>query len=278
MNNLVSAGMRRLWKSKVFYLCLAAAMLLSAINTVSTIRNAIEYADDGYTIDIDESFFSFLPTLPIFISAFTSLFIGTEYSDGTIRNKVTVGRKRKDIYLYTLVVAEVMALILLAASYAVNLVGLICFKSFKMGMGQLLTYLCLSVLLICASTALLVTLAMLCHKKAAGAVAPLLLTVLTIVGSSVIYARLDEPPTIQGYEMTVNGQIVLEEPHPNRYYVSGFKRDVYYFIHDFLPVGPMLAMANLEVHAPLASAVYSLLITVASTGLGIMAFGKKDLK
>lgn len=278
MSNLVSAGMRRLWKSKVFYLCLAAAVLLSAINMISTIRNAIEYADDGYTIDIDESFFSFLPTLPIFISAFTSLFIGTEYSDGTIRNKVIVGHKRKDIYLSSLIVSEAVAMMLLAASYAVNLIGLICFKSFKMGIGQLLTYLGLSVLLIWASTALLVTLAMLCHKKAAGAVAALLLTVLAIVGSSMIYARLDEPPTIQGYKMTVNGQIVLEEPHPNRYYVSGFKRDVYYFIHDFLPVGPMLAMANLEVHAPLASAVYSVLITVASTGLGIMAFGKKDLK
>ncbi len=278
MSNLISANMRRLWKSKVFYLCLAAAMLLSAINMISTIRNAIEYADEGYTIDIDESFFSFLPTLPIFISAFTSLFIGTEYSDGTIRNKVTVGRTRKDIYLSTLFVAEVMALILLAASYAVNLVGLICFKSFKMGMGQLLTYLGLSALLICASTALLVTLAMLCHKKAVGAVAALLLTVLAIVDSAMIYARLDEPPTIQGYEMTVNGQIVLEEPHPNRYYVSGFKRDVYYFIHDFLPVGPMLAMANLEVHAPLASALYSVMIIIGCTWTGIKLFERKDLK
>lgn len=278
MSNLVSAGMRRLWKSKVFYLCLAAAMLLSAINTVSTIRNAIEYADDGYTIDIDESFFSFLPTLPIFISAFTSLFIGTEYSDGTIRNKVIVGHKRKDIYLSSLIVSEAVAMMLLAASYAIDFMGLFYFKGFKIGMGQLLTYLGLSVLLICASTALLVTLVMLCHKKAAGAVAAIMLTLLVIIFSSMIYMALEEPPMVQGYELGADGKIALTEPQPNPGYVSGLQRELYYFIHDFLPVGPMLAMANLEVHAPLASAVYSLLITVASTGLGIVAFGKKDLK
>lgn len=278
MSNLISANMRRLWKSKVFYLCLAAAMLLSAINMISTIRNAIEYADEGYTIDIDESFFSFLPTLPIFISAFTSLFIGTEYSDGTIRNKVTVGRTRKDIYLSTLFVAEVMALILLAASYAVNLVGLICFKSFKMGMGQLLTYLGLSALLICASTALLVTLAMLCHKKAAGAVAAIMLTLLVTIISSMIYMALEETPVVQGCELSVGGQLVLSEPHANPGYVSGLQRDIYYFIHDFLPSGPMMSMANLEVHAPLASALYSVMIIIGCTWTGIKLFERKDLK
>lgn len=47
---------------------------------------------------IDSAFFSVAIYIGIILSVFCSLFIRTEYSDGTIRNKLIVGQKRSAVY------------------------------------------------------------------------------------------------------------------------------------------------------------------------------------
>ena len=48
---------------------------------------------------IDNGFFGCALFIGIVMAVFCSLFIGTEYSEGTIRNKIIIGQKRGTVYL-----------------------------------------------------------------------------------------------------------------------------------------------------------------------------------
>lgn len=66
----------------------------------------------GYTNTIDNSFFGCAFFIGIIMAVFCSLFIGTEHSDGTVRNKIIVGQKRDAIYLSSLISCSIVAIIL----------------------------------------------------------------------------------------------------------------------------------------------------------------------
>ena len=53
-----------------------------------------------------------LQVVGILISIFYSLFLGTEYNDGTIRNKLIVGHKRETIYLASFITGTVAVTII----------------------------------------------------------------------------------------------------------------------------------------------------------------------
>lgn len=64
----------------------------------------------------DSSFFSYGLLTPVLLAVLTAFFVGTEYSDGTMRNKLIAGHGRRDIYLANLVVC-IAAGMLLSLAY-----------------------------------------------------------------------------------------------------------------------------------------------------------------
>lgn len=60
----------------------------------------------------DTIFFSFSLLTGILLSAFISLFIGTDYSDGTMRSKLVIGHTRYGIYLSGLITCTAAGLLM----------------------------------------------------------------------------------------------------------------------------------------------------------------------
>ena len=52
----------------------------------------------GEEYTLDALFFNFMTWIGIVMAVFIGLFQGTEYGDGTIRNKLIIGLPRKEIY------------------------------------------------------------------------------------------------------------------------------------------------------------------------------------
>ena len=98
MRKLMRANFYRLWKSRVFWICVAASFLISA-----AFRLAKQYPSQEMP-SLDEMYLQIFPMLPLIHGVFAGLFLGTEYQDGTLRNKVTVGHTRGEIYLSFLAV------------------------------------------------------------------------------------------------------------------------------------------------------------------------------
>ena len=86
MGNLLSAGVYRLLRSKVFYVCLAAMFLLE-IFFLQGAAGDRTYWNEG----LESSYFLYTLLLPFAAAAFCGLFFGAEYSSGTLRNKFTAG-------------------------------------------------------------------------------------------------------------------------------------------------------------------------------------------
>lgn len=281
MSKLLSAGFSRLWKNKVFWggvLLMAGYLVLVLVhNYRQTLQLADEFLQER-TVD------TYLTGCFLLIGAFTAifaaLFLGTEYSDGTIRNKLIAGHSRASVYLSSLILCVSASLIVCAVTSLFTFaVGVPLFGMpaqpqavlWKFAAGILLTVSFSGIFTLCA---------MLIHSKP-------ILSVVCVVGffgllfaAIYIYNCLSAPEFISGaYEMTVNGEIVPQEPYPNPGYLRGAARSVYEFFNDFLPTGQSLQIASFNpLSTPLLLLSYSALITLGTTLAGILLFRRKDLK
>lgn len=286
MSRLLSAGFARMFKNRLFWMLTGFMFLLGVAIPVSDYGSVVRAIAKGYAAEMDiKSVFFQYPAVIGFVSAvFTGLFLGEEYNSGAIRNKLIVGHRRKDIYLSGLIfsacAAAVMCLAYILACCAVGIPLLGGFEG--VGAGWVIVIVLCTLLMTCAYGAIYTLIAMLCQSKSATAVICLVLMTVMFLAGSIIQSRLAEPEFYDGYAMydAEIGQIVVqEEPEPNPSYVGGNTRVVLEFLDKFLPMGQSIHYSNMDPGArPWEMPLYSLIIIVATTGIGMMSFKKKDIK
>ena len=97
-----------------------------------------------------------------------------------------------------------------------------------------------------------------------------------IIAGTYINARLQEPETYSSYSYSIGGENTnIEEKNPD--YLEGTQRKVYQFLYDFLPGGQVVQCASMEAENPKLLAVYSSIIFVITTAVGMVLFCKKDI-
>lgn len=118
MSRLLVSTLFRMLKKVVFWffiLCMFSYGVYSASNIAS------EACEE---VVLDGCLFEGLPLMGLVSAIFTSLFIGSEYSDGTIRNKLVVGHSRMRIYLANLIVCSIASILIsLAYTAGVFVIG-----------------------------------------------------------------------------------------------------------------------------------------------------------
>lgn len=102
MSKLLRANFVRLFKNKPLYLCVC-------IQVVMTFFNIFPYRNDFI---IENIFYGNSIVSMLFSAVFVPLFLGTEHSDKTIRNKIISGHTRFEIYSASFVSAAVGVLII----------------------------------------------------------------------------------------------------------------------------------------------------------------------
>lgn len=277
MRKLLSANFSRLRRDKVFWICLAAVLILSVVLTLSTCREASSGLYD-YDYFLDDAYFNLAPLIGLFIAIFTSLFMGTEYSDGTVRNKIIVGHTRLGIYLANFAVCFSAGLAFTATWLIGGLIGIPFLGTWQLGAQGLAQYVLIAIFLAVAWTGIMVLISTVSTNKALTAVGTILIFFVLIIAATAIYNRLEEPETISGMMMTVDGTIQMSDPEPNPLYISGAARTVWEWILNIIPTGQGILMANHEIAHPIIELVGSALITISTTLLGIFAFRRKNLK
>lgn len=281
MRNLLSANFLRLRKSFVFWLGMAFMLGMSLLAVFTMYREAL--SDSGYQPHIDNILFSGAQFLPVVAAAFIGLFIGTEYSDGTIRNKIVAGRSRAVIYLANLITCSAaLVLMHLVTLLVIVAVGFPLVGNVEQSSQTLLLLTGISLVTVLAVSALFLLLAMLVTKKSVAAVAAVLLSFGLLMAAMTINFRLQEPEYYSSYSTTIgeNGEALAGEQtlQRNPKYLEGTKREIYVFLNDFLPSSQFLQLSQQELTSSVRLPLYSLVILVGCTACGIAAFGRKDLK
>lgn len=284
MNRLFVSTFFRMLKKITFWILLICMFAYG----VYSASNAASEAKAGFALD--GCFFEFVPFMGLAAAILTSLFVGSEYSDGTIRNKLVVGHSRMRIYLVNLIVCSIASLLISLAYIA----GILVVSNAKG--GELLTETSVVIMcLICGSlvsvafTSIMTMLAIFNTNKAGNVVVSMLLSLVFLTASSFIYQRLGEPEIYDNY-VSVNevGIPTRVEQLPNPQYIDGTPRAVLEIVNDLLPSGQAMQLADAFdaggiVNKDIKTVSYrwlgySMVVIVFTSGFGIILFRKKEIQ
>jgi hypothetical protein len=278
MSKLLSANIMRLWKEKVFRIVIAVVFTLGAVIPISIKINEIRF---GVFNSIDPVFGQFAMFIGVVLAIFCSFFVGKEYSDGTIRNKIICGKKRADIYLANFVTCTAVSIMLCIAFFLPYLgLGIPLLGSFHME-KEIVFWLFLTVIFLSIAFASIYNLiSMLSTSKSVTASVCILLTFLFLFMGFQLKGMLNQPEIIDGTAYDENGAAYKEvEDFPNPEYLQGGERQVAMFLFNLMPGGQVAQCVGRGTGGSLSHLpIYSLSVILITTGIGVFVFKKKDLK
>lgn len=281
MRKLLHADFVRLWKSRIFWIGIAFTVGIGVLASTTQYREMLSIP--GYHPHFDDVLFSNCEFMPIVAAVFIGLFIGTDYSDGTIRNKLIVGHARVAVYASNLIVCTVALFIMHLANIAtVVAIGFPLVGNMLMPVQMLLKLGAISMVTVVALSSLFLLMSMLINNKASACVAAVLLSFVMVMGSVVVDNRLREPEYYDAYSLTYTDdtgeqQEVHEEQEKNPNYITGTEREVYTFLYDSIPSCQMLQIAQQTPQHPERLPLYSLAVVAVTTACGVFFFRRKNL-
>lgn len=275
MRNLLSVGLFRMVRSKLFYILLALTALVMAYVYYNTYR--VQLGPDFSQLDL--YFFQFINANIVSAAVFCPLFLSSEYGDGALRNKLMVGRTRPQIYLANLAVnclygtAACLAAVVTGLCVGVPLLGW--FQN--AGPGKIMLYVLLALATTWVCAALYTFLSMVVASRGVAITLCILLAFGLILLGQYLYLALSQEEVLTALFYTDTGEMAVSE-QPNPAYLTGFARQVYQFFYELTPGGQAYQILGMSAQSPLRMLGYSGLVFVLVTGLGLAIFQKKDVK
>lgn len=288
MIKLFHSNMSRLFHSKVF----KAGEIFSVGYAIfalagSYISNRNVYGDEfekqlknGHLLD--NLPLALALAFPIILAVVIGFFIGTEYSDGTIRNKLIAGHSRISIYIANMLTTYIASILIFLTSVIVIYAGGIpLYGNTSLPFHEYLK--AIGVILIAgfAFCSLNTLLCMSIQSKAVGSVTVIILTSVMFMAMMTINSRLNSPEYYDDYSYTDEQSTAIQVVKvKNPHYLSGKKREIYEKISNFLPYTHMYFLVQ-NVSLPDKPYVFPLnsgIMILITTAAGTIIFKKRDLK
>ena len=291
MRDLLRANFSRLFRSWVL---LGAALVMvggAVAICIGAYHNMVLYNEPGYTEPLDQVLFQAEQALGGAAAIVLSLFVGAEYSSGTIRNQLMVGESRETVYLagYLTCAGAAFILFMLPSLTALAL-------------GRVAPDTILIAFFVGAMTCLLYAaifhfIAVVCGSRTWAAIISLLLAAALLLAAVKFSQALEQGPytmqlvpeefstskeaySIEGVAEDMFDGLVMETvPNPN--YLSGGKREAVQFFYDMNPAGQTTQLARLS-EQDILHPVRIVLLDVGLSAIlclgGIWLFQRKDIK
>ena len=298
MRNLLQANLFRLFRSWVFWGAMLVMVGGALAVCIGAYHDMVLYNEPGYMEPLDKTLFRAEQALGITAAIVVSLFVGTEYSGGAIRNKLVVGKSRITVYLAGyLACAGVVLLLFLVSSLAALALGSVLFSAPSAASGTIMTAFFVGAMICLLYGAVFYFIAVICGSRVWAAIFSILLAVALLMAASELSQALEQGPytmqlvpeefstskeaySIDGVAEDMFDGLVMETvPNPN--YLSGEKREIVQLFYDINPAGQTTQLARLSEQ----DILYPLRIILLDAGLsavfalgGIWIFRRKDIK
>ena len=283
MSKLLRANFVRLRKMKSFWIGMAVLVFYGLFIGWDTVSAIESHGWETRAVDIYQTTCSTTLVFGLVISIVCSLFVGTEYSDGVIRNKLATGQKRTVVYLADFITCMVMSVLLAVVQYTVcGVYAVAAMGTELVDWSYLFSLAAVGCLMVMAYAAIFTFVSMLNSNKTHGVIINMLLYFGIILFSSYLYSNLRQPELMEApVSMSVVNDSQIEttvELLENPYYLEGTKREIYQFLYDFLPGGQGNQVAGVEAEKPGLLMGYSALLTISMNIAGVLLFRRKDIK
>ena len=281
MANLLSANFYRLFRSKVFYVGILAAVVVEVYSLLTGYQSTLLGG-----LGLENKFFLYPILLVIEMPAFCGLFFGAEYSGGTLRSKLIAGIPRWKLYAANLVTGAVVSLAFSATAIVTGLaLGFLLIGGFQLETGILAGYFLCSLAVGVASAAFAAMVALLVPNRAIGLVIGVLVAFSLLFVGQYLVQGLAQPELTREHEPVLQNGVVVgyasspDAPMvPNPRYVGGALRTVYTFLLHFMPMGQCFLVSFLGLEEPWKLMVGAALFTALAAAAGLILFQKKDVK
>ena len=280
MKNLLSAEFSRLFKNRLFHGLLISAFLFGTGMQLYIYFGSLK---SDIVPRIDSGFFAIAMLIGFVAAAFVSLFVGTEYSDGTLRNKIIHGKLRRDIYLSKFAICGFALLLIYVSYYSASLLfGLPINGKFTSEPSSIIVAALTLYLSSCSYIAVFLAIAMNCNKKAVVSVTSLLLAIALFFTAVAVTSMLNEPEYYpESLYMDENGELRNEPEQPNPNYPTGVKRKVLEIVNDLNPTGQCIQLSGALDESGFVYKtdflLYAAGLIFISTTVGLIVFKKKDI-
>lgn len=222
MNKLLSMGLKRAAKSPVLWL---GALAVIVVNVYGILLNGYGFKIYTSTFLLENS-----ALICIILAVLIPLYLGRDFENRTINNKISAGYTRKDIYIVELIVSSICAIVLFIADIAsVFINSKIANLEFsdKITLTEFTFHAAIAFICIITVSTLYTMIVMIFHKQliCLGITVILTLALLTLGGKSVsslnqertwtdpvTYETVENPLRINGFSRTVNNIHVLISP------------------------------------------------------------------
>lgn len=207
MNKLLRANFSRLFKMKSFWL---AMIIVIYYPIMSVLDSYSEMKSTGYVCWFESSFWVMGALIAMMMAVLVHIFIGTEYSDKTIRNKMIVGHSKQNVYISNMLTmwatAGILSLTWIATYCAIGLFLL------PMGNSFLKDFIITveAFVAILLMTALLVLLAMFVSSKISAGVLSMLTCLILLAIGVWMKTALAQKQYIKAYKYVDNTVSTVE--------------------------------------------------------------------
>lgn len=286
LRELLAAGLSRLGRSVLLWAACASLALVAAgwlgwsWRGPGSAEPALQAAliGEGY---MDERFFS-LPGLAVALSPVVCLWnLGAEVQDGGIRSKITVGHRRRDVYLSALLLSVLTTTLLCLAVFLPGTAAVLLTSGrLSVSWGAAIGRMAGLALSGAAFASLFTLLGLNIQNRAASAIAGIFLTLALLVTGSLVDRPLAQP---EGWTTLTPGAGVggaaVEVMTPNPSYLpKGPVRDALNALESLLPGGQVAGFSRPDADSPAALALGAAAWIVSTSALGFLIFRRKDLR
>ena len=278
MRKLITANFHRFSKDRFSWCVVGIIVILSLVNVFNSARSFEAMAASGYTMSLDDYYFYQAPLIGAFLALLISMFLGTEFSGGTIRNKLCVGHKRNEIFLSNFISCAFASIVLtavwlLSCTLLFGLIG-----PLEVEVSEFVCYIFVAMGFAVSFAALYTVIGILSSNKAMTIIYTFAVFIILAMAASALDDRLCEPEINEIMTYNNYGAVVMQESAPNPLYLSGMIRTVCEVALELLPNGQALLLSNVAIEYPVRAIALSVVFTTVTLLVGGMLFKKKDIK
>ena len=258
MTRLLGADTVRMYHSKCFWMCLGG-MLIMAVGFLIMQGTSMDYI-----VPLSRVIFLPMSFYGVAAAALVSMFVGEDFSDGFIRNKLIAGRSRKTVFLSTLIVCWTACVaIYLITTVFTYLAGRFFFEA-DITFMDFLRHLLLGILTCLAYGSIFCTVITLVGNKASA--------VLICMGLAflMLFSSLHTNQVMVQAEYK-NGML-------NPHYVRGSLKAAYALLHDWNPTGQAAQLSAMHIFHSIRWIACDLGWMLAAAVLGTALFQRANIR
>lgn len=273
MNKLIKSELFRIKNSGAFL----SSIIIIFIITIFICITQYNYIKTGSTEVSYNIIWFFSAFIGFFIAIFTSLHVGSDFSDRTINYKIISGYSRPKIYLSYLITCIIEGLMcLFTYMFIILIFGLFFLEPSGLGTIEILKLLGEVIFLTISFTSLFTLLSVLFADKTLTVVISTIIVFGLSILSFLMLEHLKEPEYVNQTIVADNGLVV--ENVKNAKYLTGTKRKVYEVTNDILPSSIAWRISDLSI-LNRKYVVYYMIVFIAGCNLiGISILSKKQLR